>query len=63
MGPGRRTDNCSYPGPQSEEEDNLDHGARQRSAGHEETTGRTHSFTDIEKGEYCAGPNVSNCWK
>jgi hypothetical protein len=50
VGPGRRKDKRNYPGPQAEAEDNVDHGARQRSAGYEETAGRTHSCTDTEEG-------------
>jgi hypothetical protein len=50
LGLGRREDNHSYPGPQAEKEDNVDHGTRQRSTRYEETTGKTHSCTNTEKG-------------
>jgi hypothetical protein len=39
MGLGRRKDKCNYSGPQAEAKDNVDHGACQRSARYEETTG------------------------
>jgi hypothetical protein len=50
MGPGRRKAKRSYPGPQIEVEDNVDHRVHQRSIGYEETAGITHSCADIEKG-------------
>jgi hypothetical protein len=50
VGIGRRKYKCSYPRPQADEEDNVDHGARQRSTEYEETASITHSFVDIEEG-------------
>jgi hypothetical protein len=50
VGQGRRKDKRNYPGPQAEAEDNVHHGARQRGARYEETTGRTHHCTNAEKG-------------
>jgi hypothetical protein len=63
VGPGRRKDKCNYPGPQAEAEDNVDHGACQRGARHEETAGRTHNCADTEKGvpgSNGTAPGVSN---
>jgi hypothetical protein len=50
VGLGRRKDKCRYRGPQAEEEENVDHGAHQRSSRHEETIDITHNYADIEKG-------------
>jgi hypothetical protein len=50
VGLERRKDKCNYPRPKEEEEDNVNHGACQRGARHEETAGRTHNRADIEKG-------------
>jgi hypothetical protein len=50
VGLGRRKDKHSYPGPQAEVEDNVDHEAHQKGARHEETIGRTHNCAEIEKG-------------
>jgi hypothetical protein len=49
MGPERRKDKCSYPIPQAEVEDNVDHGARQRGTRHEEDARRTYNYADAEK--------------
>jgi hypothetical protein len=50
VGLGRRKDKHSYPRPKAEEEDNVNHGAHQRGARHEETIGRTHHCADAKKG-------------
>jgi len=50
VGPRRRKDKRNYLRPQEEAEDNVDHRARQRNAGYEETAGITYSCTDIEEG-------------
>jgi hypothetical protein len=50
VGPGRRKDKHNYPRPKAEAKDNVNHGARQRGARHEETVGRTHHCADTEKG-------------
>jgi uncharacterized protein YfaP (DUF2135 family) len=49
VGQRRINDQCNYPRPQVEVENNVHQRARQRGAIYKETTSRNHHYTNVEK--------------